>query len=146
MLKADGSSYTINHKYDNSATQSTPLYCARLKNPLDITSIDLWSFIISEPQRQRGGVSIYSNVVNATNKEFCTLEVNMPRAGNLRVIVMTADGNVVQYLENSRQSEGLHYYYWNGTNNAGKAVARGIYFIRVVGPEIEETRKVMVVK
>lgn len=146
VLKADGSSYTINHKYDNSATQSTPLYCARLKNPLDITSIDLWSFIISEPQRQRGGVSIYSNVVNATNKEFCTLEVNMPRAGNLRVIVMTADGNVVQYLENSRQSEGLHYYYWNGTNNAGKAVARGIYFIRVVGPEIEETRKVMVVK
>ncbi len=146
VLKADGSSYTINHKYDNSATQKTPLYCARLKNPLDITSIDLWSFIISEPQRQRGGVSIYSNVVNATNKEFCTLEVNMPRAGNLRVIVMTADGNVVQYLENSRQSEGLHYYYWNGTNNAGKAVARGIYFIRVVGPEIEETRKVMVVK
>lgn len=146
VLKADGSSYTINHKYDNSATQSTPLYCARLKNPLDITSIDLWSFIISEPQRQRGGVSIYSNVVNATNKEFCTLEVNMPRAGNLRVIVMTADGNVVQYLENSRQSEGLHYYYWNGTNNAGKAVARGIYFIRVVGPEVEETRKVMVVK
>lgn len=146
VLKADGSSYTINHKYDNSATQSTPLYCARLKNPLDITSIDLWSFIISEPQRQRGGVSIYSNVVNATNKEFCTLEVNMPRAGNLRVIVMTADGNVVQYLENSRQSEGLHYYYWNGTNNAGKAVARGIYFIRVVGPEIEETRKVMVIK
>lgn len=146
VLKADGSSYTINHKYDNSATQKTPLYCARLKNPLDITSIDLWSFIISEPQRQRGGVSIYSNVVNATNKEFCTLEVNMPRAGNLRVIVMTTDGNVVQYLENSRQSEGLHYYYWNGTNNAGKAVARGIYFIRVVGPEIEETRKVMVVK
>lgn len=146
VLKADGSSYTINHKYDNSATQKTPLYCARLKNPSDITSIDLWSFILSEPQRQRGGVSIYSNVVNATNKEFCTLEVNMPRAGNLRIIVMTADGNVVQYLENSRQSEGLHYYYWNGTNNAGKAVARGIYFIRVVGPEIEETRKVMVVK
>lgn len=139
-----GSSINIDHKYDH--TEQTPLYAVRLKNPLDPTTIDLWSFLIAEPQRQRGGVSIYSNVVNATNKEFCTLEVNMPRDGNLRVIVMTADGNVVKYLENGRQTQGLHYYYWNGTNNSGSAVARGIYFIRVVGPEIEETRKVMIVK
>ena len=40
----------------------------------------------------------------------------------------------------------MHYYHWNGTNNSGNAVARGIYFIRVVGPGIDETRKVMVVK
>ena len=70
----------------------------------------------------------------------------MPSQGNLRVIVMTADGNIVKYLENGRKPEGLHYYYWDGTNKSGTAVARGIYFIRVVGPEMEETRKVMVVK
>lgn len=146
----NGTRVMINHKFDGSSyengSEMTPLYLARLKNPADLTSIDLWSFIISEPQRQRGGVSIYSNVVNATSKEFCTLEVNMPRDGNLRVIVNTADGNVVKYLESGRQTAGLHYYYWNGTNNSGKEVARGIYFIRVVGPDIEETRKVMVVK
>lgn len=146
----NGSRVMINHKFDGSSyengSEMTPLYLARLKNPADLTSIDLWSFIISEPQRQRGGVSIYSNVINATSKEFCTLEVNMPRDGNLRVIVNTADGNVVKYLESGRQTAGLHYYYWNGTNNSGKEVARGIYFIRVVGPDIEETRKVMVVK
>lgn len=146
VTKSDGTSYEINHKYQSGSQEITPLYCARLKDPLDPTSIDLWSFIISEPNRQRGGVSIYSNVINAANKEFCTLEVNMPKTGNLRVIIMTADGNVVKYLENGRQAEGLHYYYWNGTNNAGDTVARGIYFIRIVGPDIEETRKVMVVK
>mgnify|MGYP003289102898 CR=1 FL=1 len=144
VLKSDGTPYEISHKFNDS--EKTPLYAVRLQNPAELTSIDLWSFIIAEPYRQRGGVSIYSNVVNATNKEYCTLEVNMPRDGSLRVMVMTADGNIVTYLENGRQTEGLHYYYWNGTNNSGKAVARGIYFIRVVGPEIEETRKVMVVK
>lgn len=150
VLDGTGQPITINHSFDGATyeegTQRSPLYCARLINPLDPTSIDLWSFLISEPYRQRGGVSIYSNVINATNKDFCTLEVNMPKDGNLRVIVMTADGNIVKYLENGRQSTGLHYYYWNGTNNAGDTVARGIYFVRVVGPEIEETRKVMVVK
>jgi len=141
-----GTPYTINHRYDTGNSETTPLYAVRLKNPSDPGSIDLWSFRISEPSRQSGGVSVYSNVVNATNKEFCTVEVNMSKKGNLRVIVMTADGNVVKYLENGIKPEGLHYYYWNGTNNSGKAVARGIYFIRVVGPEMEETRKVMVVK
>ena len=33
-----------------------------------------------------------------------------------------------------------------GTNGAGKSVARGMYFVRVIGDEIDETRKVMVVK
>ena len=146
VLKSSGASYTINHKYDAAATQSTPLYAVRLKNALDISTIDLWSFKMAEPQRQRGGVTVYSNVINATNKEFCTVEVNMPSTGSLRVIIMTADGNVVKYLENGRKPQGLHYYYWDGTNNSGTAVARGIYFIRVVGPEMEETRKVMVVK
>lgn len=150
VLDGTGQPITINHSFDGTTyedgTKRSPLYCARLINPLDPTSIDLWSFKISEPNRQRGGVSIYSNVINAVNKDFCTLEVNMPKDGNLRVIVMTADGNIVKYLENGRQSTGLHYYYWNGTNNAGDTVARGIYFVRVVGPEIEETRKVMVVK
>lgn len=146
VLKGSGTAYSINHKYDAAATQTTPLYAVRLKNPNDITTIDLWSFKMAEPQRQRGGVTVYSNVVNATNKEFCTIEVNMPSQGNLRVIVMTADGNIVKYLENGRKPEGLHYYYWDGTNKSGTAVARGIYFIRVVGPEMEETRKVMVVK
>ena len=146
VLKGSGTAYSINHKYDAAATQTTPLYAVRLKNPNDISTIDLWSFKMAEPQRQRGGVTVYSNVVNATNKEFCTIEVNMPSQGNLRVIVMTADGNIVKYLENGRKPEGLHYYYWDGTNKSGTAVARGIYFIRVVGPEMEETRKVMVVK
>ncbi|MGN0731331.1 MAG: FlgD immunoglobulin-like domain containing protein [Treponema sp.] len=146
VLNTDGSEITINHKFNDVDIQTTPLYALRLKNADEFTSIDLWSFIVSEPQRQRGGVSIYSNVINASNRDICTLEVNMESAGSLRVIVMTADGNVVKYLENSRQSQGMHYYHWNGTNNSGNAVARGIYFIRVVGPGIDETRKVMVVK
>ena len=146
VLNSDGSEITINHKFNDVDIQTTPLYALRLKNADEFTSIDLWSFIVSEPQRQRGGVSIYSNVINASNRDICTLEVNMESAGSLRVIVMTADGNVVKYLENSRQSQGMHYYHWNGTNNSGNAVARGIYFIRVVGPGIDETRKVMVVK
>ena len=59
---------------------------------------------------------------------------------------MTLDGNIIKRLEKGTVSAGTHYYYWNGTNNVGKPVARGLYFVRVSGKGIDETRKVMVVK
>ena len=146
VLNSDGSQIMINHKFDEAASEVTPLYELRLKDQNTLSSLDLWSLNIKQPTRQRGGVSIFSNVINATNKEFCSIEVNTSKEGSLRVIVMTADGNVVKYLENGRKPQGQYYYFWNGTNNSGKSVARGIYFIRIVGSGIDETRKVMVVK
>lgn len=145
VLKNDNSPFQINHDFKVGGN-TTGLYEFRLKNPNNLSSIDLWSFSISSATKQRGGVSIFSNVINATNKEFCSIEVNTSKEGSLRVIVMTADGNVVKYLENGRKPQGQYYYFWNGTNNSGKSVARGIYFIRIVGSGIDETRKVMVVK
>ncbi len=132
----DGSSYT---------GISSPIYALRTSNILnpDIQTLDLWSFKLKAVTSQRGGVSIYNNVINVLKGERTTIKVSMPRKGNLKVIVMTLDGNVISYLENSNNVSGDHIYTWNGTNKKGNMVARGLYFIRVIGEGIDETRKVM---
>ena len=61
-------------------------------------------------------------------------------------MVMTLDGNIITYLNHGKTEAGEHYYSWNGKNNNGSLVARGMYFIRIVGSGFDETRKVMVVK
>ena len=106
----------------------------------------MWSFSISSITQQRGGVTILNNVINAGIGEKTAIEVEMPSSGNLNVFVMTLDGNIVQRLSMGHQSAGKHYFYWDGKNNAGNPVARGLYFVRVSGNGIDETRKVMVVK
>ena len=130
----------------NDPSLAEPLYAARLKVPGDLTSLDLWSFEITGVTLQRGGVTIMNNVINVNVREQTIIQVDMPRDGNLNVIVMTMDGNIVKYLHHGSASKGTHHYYWNGTNGSGNPVARGLYFVRVVGPDIEETRKVMCVK
>jgi hypothetical protein len=122
-----------------------PLFAVRLKDENDLTSIDLWSLNIVDILRQKGGVTILNNVINPLNSEECAIEITIPKAGNLTVQVLTLDGNVVKVIQRGRVEEGTYYYKWNGKNIAGDSVARGMYFIRVVGPNIEETRKVMVV-
>ena len=132
--------------YDITRDTPIPLYSIRLKDPSDITSLDLWSFKTRSITEQRGGVTILNNVINATTGEKTMVKVNMPSAGKLNVMVMTIDGNIITYLQHGQTEAGEHYYSWDGKNGNKGTVARGMYFIRVVGNGLDETRKVMVVK
>ncbi|WP_428770192.1 FlgD immunoglobulin-like domain containing protein [Treponema sp. HNW] len=140
---------TIDHDADGTTatpTPEVPLYALRLKDPNDPASIDLWSFNTSALKPQVGGVSILNNVINTTERENVVIQVKTEKAGSLSVMVMTLDGDVVKVLHSGRVEKGSHLYRWNGTNKSGTPVARGMYFIRVIGPGIDETRKVMAVK
>lgn len=153
---ADGNDILLDNDADDftggSANPSHPVPLYALKMPLekinagDFSFVDLWSFKIKSIKQQRGGVTILNNVINVNAREQAVLEVNVPEEGNLNVFVMTIDGNIVKRLSHGRVNSGTHYYRWNGTNNASKPVARGLYFVRVVGPGIDETRKVLCVK
>ena len=123
-----------------------PLYSLRMKDISNPNSLDLWSFKIKGTKHQRGGVTILNNVINAANDEKTVIKVELPEAGKLNVIVMTLDGNIITYLNRGETKAGEHYFTWNGKNKKGNSVARGMYFVRVIGSGIDETRKVMVVK
>lgn len=138
----------IDHEGD--ATTFSDLYALRIpeENVLrdDYSFLDLWSFSLNDIKKQRGGVTILNNVINATVKEQTVIEVDMASDGLLNVFIMTLDGNIIKRLSKGQKKAGTHYFKWDGTNNAGKTVARGLYFVRVSGKDIDETRKVMVVK
>lgn len=132
--------------YELYNSMKFPLFAIRMKDVNDITSLDLWSFKVKSVTNQRGGVTILNNVINATYGEKAIVKINLPQDGNLDVMVMTLDGNIVTYLNHGATTSGEHYFTWNGTNNAGSKVARGLYFVRVISSTIDETRKIMVVK
>ena len=149
ILDSAGNPIEIDHDGD-AETAKIPLYAFRMPKEQIATGnfsfIDLWSFNISSITKQRGGVTILNNVIDAGIGEKCTVEVNLPSEGNLNIFVMTLDGNIIKRLSKGIVTAGTHYYYWDGKNNAGNPVARGLYFVRVSGSGIDETRKVMVVK
>ena len=133
-------------KFNLSLSIPVPLYSLRMQDTTDLNTLDLWSFKIKAITSQRGGVTILNNVINASNDEKAVVIVDMPEDGNLTVCVMTLDGNIITYLNRGNTKAGEYYYTWNGKNKNGKSVARGMYFVRVLGGGIDETRKVMVVK
>ena len=122
------------------------LFCARLENEQDITSVAPWSFGIADIKQQRGGVTILNNVIDSLKGEKAVLQVEIPKSGSLLIQVFTLDGNLVKLIERAKVGAGIYNYSWDGTNGAGDPVARGLYFVRVTGPKVDEIRKVMVIK
>jgi hypothetical protein len=122
------------------------LYCAQLTNPNNPTTLAPWSFTYKEVVAQRAGVTILNNLINPTNNEKAFLQYSLQTSGTVTIHVFALDGSIVRVLFRGRQGAGEYTFSWDGRNTGGQIVARGIYFVRIVAPGIDETRKVLVVK
>jgi hypothetical protein len=110
------------------------------------TLVRPFSFEIHDITRQRSGVTILNNVINPNNGESTYVHYQLVKGGQVTIQVFTLDGTMVDILYRGHRDAGEYRAVWGGKNRGGRAVARGMYFIRVVGPDIDEIRKVMVVK
>jgi hypothetical protein len=105
-----------------------------------------FSFFFHNVNLQKGGATILNNVIDPTKGQTARLSYQLPSDGAVTVTVFTLDGDVVARLVNGRQSAGDYSVDWNGRNLAGNAVARGLYFVRIVASGVDEIRKVLVVR
>jgi len=121
-------------------------YAARLADEDDPRTLAPFLIPMRGVIEQRSGVSIFNNVINPTIGDKAYLSYELPNSGVVRVMVFTLNGDVVRVFHSGRQAAGSYTYAWDGTNQRGQIVARGVYFVRVVGPDFDEYRKVMVVK
>ena len=112
----------------------------------DPRQMSLWSFPFKAITTQKNGVTVLNNVIDPTKGQETEILYTMKRSGIATIQVFDLDGNLIKVLHRGRQSSGDYTLFWDGTNTGGRPVARGIYFIRVVAPDTDETRNVLIIK
>jgi hypothetical protein len=130
------------------------LFIARLDAPQGSIPPRWWEFIrpfhfnIVDMRPQRGGVTVLNNVIDPTVGDVTYIQYEMLRPGRVTVQVFTLDGTLVRNLRRnfSHSESGEYSVGWDGRNERGNPVARGMYFVRVVGPDVDEIRRIMVVR
>jgi hypothetical protein len=128
---------------------SSDLFVARLDTGNSAPwyrNVKPFSFRVGELKRQRSGVTILNNVINPNRGDRVILYYSLDQGGRVTAQVFTMDGTLIKVLEQSGKHAGDYALSWDGKNLGGRSVARGLYFIRIVAPGIDEIRKVMVVK
>ena len=61
-----------------------------------------------------------------------TIPVTVPWKSTVALHVYTVLGEQVRLLHNGPIAAGRHWFVWDGTNDQGRTVSSGVYFIRLV--------------
>lgn len=79
-----------------------------------------------------------------------TIRYQLPQPAQVRVQVFNALGQVIRVLLDETRPAGFHQVLWDGRDEAGIAVASGVYFYRIeaIGTEqrFAQTRKMLMLK
>ncbi|MBD3162769.1 MAG: S8 family serine peptidase, partial [Candidatus Eisenbacteria bacterium] len=79
-------------------------------------------------------------------RDVSQISYELPRNGAVTVTVYDPSGRKVRTLWDGWQMAGGHSLPWDGTNDFGKDLGAGIYFVRLEGEGIGESRKLTVVR
>jgi hypothetical protein len=122
------------------------LYCLRIINPKDPRTVAMWSLSVRNEKPQRASTTILNNVLRPRLGGETTLVYTLPEAGTVTILVSDMKGDIVAVLAREPQSAGEHSVTWDGRNRGTRIVAPGLYYIKIVGPGINEVRKILVAR
>jgi hypothetical protein len=70
----------------------------------------------------------------------------LAQAGRVQLGVYDVSGRLVRQLVIGERRAGAETVVWNGTAESGSRLGAGVYFVRLAGPGIRETRRVILLK
>jgi subtilisin family serine protease len=74
------------------------------------------------------------------------VEFDLPRAGDLSLVVYNLAGQVVRTLLEGNHSGGTYEVSWDGRNEQGLQVPSGVYFVKLNAGAFSDSKRVVVVK
>lgn len=93
----------------------------------------------------RKSATLLPNAPNPFNPET-TISISIAQEGEYRLTIHDLTGRMVRALFHQQEESGMKRVVWNGTNSSGKPVASGSYFSRLTGPDLSETRKMILIR
>jgi hypothetical protein len=114
-----------------------PVECVRSMNPTDG----------GDPETAAPPIAtaLHASVPNPFNPTTA-LRFDLSRRGAVRLEILDAAGRRVRMLVTGELEAGRHRALWNGVDASGEPAASGVYFARLVAPDLTATRKLVLIR
>ena len=89
--------------------------------------------------------ALHDNYPNPFNPRT-NIQFDLPRTSHVSLAVYDLAGRRVRTLVNEVRPAAMHTVVWDGGDDAGRRVASGVYYYRLVSDEFTDTRKMLLVK
>ena len=133
----DGRIYELVYRVrDASGNESSATAHVVVPHDMSDFNSSLWSGARTEP------ISVHPNPFNPQT----TVEYFLVESHHVRIDIYDARGSLVRRLVDAGMPAGGHQVVWTGTDDSGRGVGSGMYFVKMrAGAEIE-TRKILLLK
>jgi len=91
------------------------------------------------------GVVLYPSIPNPSFGS-CIVRYALPEPSGVALRIYDISGRLVRVLEQGTRSSGPHSVPWDGTNDRGRFVSSGIYFLRLEAGNSQVIRQTVVVR
>lgn len=138
-LRRKGLTYTYGNIYPQTAAILEAGRVIRFTTTAPDSYVSNQDAVASLPVRN---LRNYPNPFNPST--VISFESNKPSVAGLQIF--NTKGQLVKTLHNGPIQSGTNSFVWDGTNDAGKTVASGIYFYRLQSPDGTFSRKMLMMK
>ena len=137
---ASTQTYFMNIRMKGGGTTSIPIDEIRKLTFTPVTAVEgeRWTTVIKT-------FRLLQNYPNPFNPST-TIEYQLPKSGMVDVRIYNAAGQLVRALESGIQSPGGHTVTWDGHDDAGMAVASGMYYYQVAFEDGTLSKKMILIK
>ncbi|MFC1504549.1 IPT/TIG domain-containing protein, partial [Spirochaetota bacterium] len=141
---------TVSNVASNEITATVPKNLTAGEYTLTIVNTDASTYtseikITIAERPLDGNVDIIDNVLDPHKDEYAIFSFNLKKESQVTIIVYTILGEKV-YEKEYTMSKGSDNKPWYGRNNAGRIVARGLYYVQVKVNGEEKIFEVFVVR
>ena len=113
---------------------------------MDITSVNLAVGIASiDVEILPDKFMVYNNYPNPFNP-ITEINYDLPEVRNVNIFIYDLLGRTIRHLDLNKVKAGRHKFVWHGTNDFGKRVSTGIYFLQITAGEDIQAQKMLLLK
>jgi len=88
---------------------------------------------------------VYNNYPNPFNP-ITAINYDLPEVRDVNIIIYDLLGRRIRHLDLNKVKAGRHKFVWHGTNDLGKRVSTGIYFLQITAGQDLQTQKMLLLK
>ncbi len=99
-----------------------------------------------QDKKQLPKLGVFNNKINPNKNENTIIRYYLDKPSHVKITIYNIIGEKIKTIVDRHQGTGIFEEIWQGVNENGNIVSSGLYIVHIKTDQIDETRKMIVIK
>ncbi len=99
-----------------------------------------------QDKKQLPKLGVFNNKINPNKNEHAIIRYYLDKPSHVKITIYNIVGEKIKTIVDRHQGTGTFEEIWQGVNENGSVISSGLYIVHIKTDQIDETRKMIVIK